>query len=146
MLGFGPIFYVYAAALLAALAISIWACKATKANWIAVTGTLLNGAALIPALTLILMRSSGASTTVQFNAGRDDAMNWWSLWVWLWPLFLLGLLAGGAVILAMLITSFVRLARDTASHGDTACLLLSFASAAHIGVVFMWVFSNFPTA
>lgn len=109
-------------------------------------------AAVVNLLTLILafvlfgMRAQGASSTVQFNVGSPAAMQLWSAWVGLWPLFMLVLLsclavAGGAA-LAFLVSHW----RWSALKRAKLALLYLALTVVHCLFATDWVGRNFPSA
>lgn len=82
---------------------------------------------------------AGAATTVQFNAGGGWQMNAWSLWVDLWPLFLI--LAGLSSI-GNFIWFVIAVARKSQRH-----FLVPAAFGTGLSVMaFFTVGTFFPTA
>jgi len=81
----------------------------------------------------------GGTTTVQFNTGSSSAMNVWSTWVGIWPLFLI--LTAGSSLAAL-----ARLTLGAFKKRLCSSLLLRIYSCFLSVVAFVTVFAYAPTA
>ncbi len=95
---------------------------------------------VVVALTMAyLFLIVGGSTTVQFNVGNASAMDVWSTWVGLWPMFLFLTLAGAVV-------GFVWALVCAIWKKFRPWLGISAASFGFSALAFFTVVSHFPSA
>jgi hypothetical protein len=81
----------------------------------------------------------GGATTVQFNVGNPSAMNVWSTWVDLWPIFLWMTAANtGGCLIWVIVCAAKKTMRASLPASATSCLLSALS--------FFTVLSYFPSA
>lgn len=109
-------------------------------------GIIVSGLALVPMLTLTAMRRAGASGTRQFNEPGGTSMDWWSAWVDLFPVYILGLLALCVASLVIGVFTIVSTARDRPPRHAITRTLHAISVPAQCGTAFWLVGVNFPSA
>lgn len=102
--------------------------------------TLSHAAPSLVAITMAYIFLLGHGATVrQFVAGSQGGMDLWSLWVGLWPLFLLATFgAGVAQTVWLIVVSVKRVLRTWIPVALTGAAMCAFS--------FLTVMSNFPDA
>jgi hypothetical protein len=100
----------------------------------------------VPAVVLFGMFLPGASPTVQFNVGSPTAMNLWSAWVGLWPLFMLTLFSCLAVTFVTALVFFASHWRWTLLKRAKLTTFYIALTIVHCVFATHWVGSNFPSA
>lgn len=103
---------------------------------------------IVPALVLMRMTASGAAATAQFNAGADTAMDLWALWLIVWLVSMLAMVGAfaAALVLAAVIFRQGEVNGDRAHNARVPLFALLAGTVAHLGVMFIWIGENFPTA
>jgi uncharacterized protein YjbI with pentapeptide repeats len=105
----------------------------------------INLLTFVPAFVLFGMYLLGASPTVQFNVGSSAAMELWSAWVGLWPLFMLVLfsclVAAAGAALVFLATHW----RWTVLKGAKLPMAYIVLTIVHCLFAIHWVGSNSPS-
>lgn len=98
------------------------------------------GVPVVVALTMTyLFLIVGGATAVQFNAGNPSAMNVWSTWVGLWPVFIVMTAASGLGTLIWTIACMI-------SKQIRPSIVASVASFSLSVLAFFTVVSYFPSA
>ena len=98
------------------------------------------GVPILVTLTMVyLFIIVGGATTVQFNAGSESGMSAWSMWVSLWPLFLLLTAINGVGCLIWLITCICK-------RNLRRKVIFSIVSLFFSTLSFYTVVSYFPSA
>lgn len=139
-------FPVYALVVLALMRLSFRALRLPDRPQSVVVAAVVNLLTFVPAFVLFGMCLLGASSTVQFNVGSPAAMELWSAWVGLWPLFMLTHLS---CLVAAVVTAVVFLVscwRWNALKRAKLPLVYIALTVVHCLFATHWVGSNFPDA
>jgi uncharacterized protein YjbI with pentapeptide repeats len=139
-------FPAYALVVLALAGLSFRALRLPDRPRSVTVAAVVNLLTFVPAFVLFGMCLLGASPTVQFNVRSSAAMELWSAWVGLWPLFMLALLS---CLVVAVVTALVFLAshwRWTALKRAKLALLYIALTVVHCLFATHWVGSNFPSA
>jgi uncharacterized protein YjbI with pentapeptide repeats len=139
-------FPAYILVVLALVALSFRALRLPDRPRSVIVAAVVNLLTFVLAFLLFSMCLLGASPTVQFNAGSPAAMELWSAWAGLWPLFMLTLLS---CLVVAVVTALVFLAscwQWTVLKREKLGMVYLALTVVHCLFATHWVGSNFPSA
>ena len=139
-------FPAYASVVLAIVGLSIRVVRLPDRPPSVVVAAAVNLLTFVPAFVLFCMCLLGASATVQFNVGNPAAMELWSAWVGLWPLFMLTLLSCLGVTIVTALVFLVSCWRQTVMKRSKSAMVYIALTVVHCLFATHWVGSNFPDA
>jgi uncharacterized protein YjbI with pentapeptide repeats len=148
VIGFLSIMYfpAYALVILAVLSLSRRVLRMPDKPRSVTVAVVVNVLTFLPAFALFGMGLLGASSTVQFNTGSSGAMQLWSGWVGLWPLFMLLLLSCLVVAVVSALAFVASRWRWTVLKRAKLAMGYLILTVAHCLFATHWVGRNFPSA
>jgi len=139
-------FPAYALVVVALVGLSFRALRLPDRPRSVAVAAVVNLLTFLPACVLFCMSALGASPTVQFNVGSSAAMELWSAWVGLWPLFMLALFSCLVVAVGTALVFLASHWRWTALKRAKLALVYIALTVVHCLFATHWVGSNFPSA
>ncbi len=115
-----------------ALIAGVWACKASRWQWISKTGLVINGIALVPIVVLAMIYVADSPPIRQLTE-----TDWLGLWLDLWMLFWFILM--GCLIMAVfcMVATVVSIIRNRAAGGAITRIVHSLLGIAQVFTAFM---------
>ncbi len=146
MRGPAPDPLLYALCILVLLGVGIWAGRKTRWHWTTLALLLAGLVPVPPAGVMMLLQANQVSSTLQFNAGSEQSMDWWSLWVSVWGLSMLAIPLAALASLVVLCVATFRRRPSPAPACPPSLALLALGVFAHLILMFFWVGANWPDA
>jgi uncharacterized protein YjbI with pentapeptide repeats len=136
----------YLLVLVALAALSFRALRSPYSRPIVLVATVVNLASLVPPGVLLTISALGTSPTAQMNANSVAEMRLWSIWVDLWPSFVLALLGCLAVAIATGLIFTATHWRRSALMRATPQLAYVCLTVVHCLFAMSCIFANSPRA